>query len=102
LQVRVLPGPPHSTFADVRRDPPGRADVLTGKKDSKSATITAGLRIPGLEMTGNLLWFCFTDLAVASGFVDDWARELNSLGIAAFILDSVTQDRGLTRHEAKG
>jgi len=73
-----------------------------GKKDRKSATITAELRIPrpGNDRLPDVV--LLHGSGGASGFVDDWARELNSPGIAAFIPDGVTQDRGIGEARGEG
>src|SRR5262245_30088172 len=61
---------------------PTDQEFLTGKKDSKSATITAELRIPRPGNDRLPAVILLHGSGGVSGFVDDWARELNSLGVA--------------------
>ncbi len=69
---------------------PTDQEFLTGKKDAKPVTIIGELRIPrpGTERLPAVV------LLHGSGGVTDrediWARELNALGVATFIIDSFT------------
>jgi dienelactone hydrolase len=63
---------------------------LTDGKGGKAAMIAGELRIPTMgkdKLPAVVL--LHGGLGVA-GFVDDWARELNALGVATFVPDSVT------------
>jgi dienelactone hydrolase len=74
----------------IQSQTPTDQEFLTGKKNSTSATITAELRIPRPGNDRLPAVILLHGSGGVSGFVDDWARELNSLGAAAFILDSFT------------
>lgn len=63
---------------------------LLGEKNGKPVTIAGELRLPtqGKDKLPAVV-LLHGGLGVV-GFVDDWARELNGMGIATFIPDSVT------------
>jgi dienelactone hydrolase len=83
----------------IQSQTPTDQEFLTGKKDSKPAAIAAELRIPrpGTERLPAVI--LLHGSSGVTGLVDDWARELNSLGVAAFILDSFT-GRGIINTQA--
>lgn len=74
----------------IQTQTPTDQEFLTGKKDGKPVTITAELRIPRPGTDRLPAVVLLHGSGGVSGFVDDWARELNALGVAAFILDSFT------------
>jgi hypothetical protein len=74
----------------IQSQTPTDQEFLTGKKDAKSATIAAELRIPRPGNDRLPAVVLLHGSSGVSGFVDDWARELNSLGVAVLILDSFT------------
>jgi dienelactone hydrolase len=71
-------------------------EFLTGVKNAKTAAINGELRFP---RSANPIWFLSTEkfpaVVLIHGSagainVDRWARELNEIGVAAFIVDSFT------------
>jgi len=66
------------------------AQFLTGEMRGRQATVSGELRIPkpGSERLPAVI--LVHSSAGVGGNVDAWAREINSLGIAAFILDTFT------------
>src|SRR5262245_52280438 len=74
----------------IQSQTPTDQEFLTGKKDSKSATITAELRIPRPGNDRLPAVVLLHGSGGVSGFVDDWARELTKVGVTAVILDSFT------------
>ena len=69
---------------------PTNQEFLTGRKDSKPATITGELRIPRPGKDRLPAVVLLHSSAGMSGRVDNWAREFNALGVATFIIDSFT------------
>src|SRR5713101_47468 len=67
---------------------------LTGAKDGKPATVSGELRIPRLGTDRLPAVVLVHGSGGVSGYVDDWSQQLNSIGVATFILDSFT-GRGL-------
>jgi dienelactone hydrolase len=67
---------------------------LAGRKEGSPVTIAGELRIPTLGKDKLPAVVLLQGGAGILGFVDDWARELNGMGIATFIPDSLT-GRGL-------
>jgi dienelactone hydrolase len=63
---------------------------LTGKKEGKPVTLAGELRIPTLGKDKLPAVVLLQGGVGIMGFMDDWARELNAMGIATFIPDSVT------------
>jgi dienelactone hydrolase len=63
---------------------------LTGQKDGRPVMLAGELRIPTLGKDKLPAFVLLQGGAGIMGFVDDWARELNGMGIATFIPDSVT------------
>jgi len=70
------------------------AEFLTGKKDASPVTIAGELRFPRIKMQRFPVVILVHGSGGVSGYVDDWAHELNAMGVAVFILDSFT-GRGL-------
>jgi cephalosporin-C deacetylase-like acetyl esterase len=83
----------------IQSQTPTDQEFLTGKKDAKSATIAAELRIPRPGNDRLPAVVLLHGSSGVSGFVDDWARELNSLGVAVLILDSFT-GRGIVNTQS--
>ena len=83
----------------IQTQSPNDQEFLIGKKDLKPVTITAELRIPrrGTERLPAVV--LLHGSGGVSGFIDDWAREINTLGVATFTLDSFT-GRGLVNTAA--
>lgn len=69
---------------------PTNQEFLTGRKDTKPATISGELRIPRPGTDRLPAVVLLHGSAGMSGQVDNWARELNALGVATFIVDSFT------------
>jgi dienelactone hydrolase len=68
---------------------------LQGSKDGKPVTIAGELRFPrNNKMKQYPVVLLVHGSGGISGYVDDWAKELNKLGVAVFILDSFS-GRGL-------
>jgi dienelactone hydrolase len=65
-------------------------EFLTGRKEGKSVLIAGELRIPtrGTERLPAVT--LVHGSGGVSGYVDDWAQFLNSLGIVTFVFDSFT------------
>jgi dienelactone hydrolase len=63
---------------------------LTGEKNGKPVTIAGELRLPTAGKDKLPAVVLLHGALGAVGFVDDWARELNGMGIATFVPDSVT------------
>ena len=78
----------------IQTQSPSDQEFLIGKKELKPVTITGELRIPrrGTERLPAVV--LLHGSGGVSGFIDDWAREINTLGVATFTLDSFT-GRGL-------
>jgi dienelactone hydrolase len=74
---------------------PTDQEFLTGKKDARAATITGELRIPRAGTDRLPAVILFHGSGGISGREDGWARELGTIGVAAFIVDSFT-GRGVT------
>jgi dienelactone hydrolase len=64
------------------------AQILTGDKNGAPTTVAGELRIPKLGQERLPALILIHGSAGALINVDAWAREINSLGIAAFILDT--------------
>ena len=73
---------------------PTNQEFLTGRKDSKPATISGELRIPRPGKDRLPAVVLLHSSAGITRQVDNWAREFNALGVATFIVDSFT-DRGI-------
>lgn len=69
-------------------------EFLVGKKNGSPVTISGELRYPRTKMKRFPVVILIHGSGGVSGYVDDWAQELNNMGVAAFILDSFT-GRGL-------
>jgi len=69
-------------------------EFLLGKKNGSPVTISGELRYPRTKMKHFPVVILIHGSGGVSGYVDDWAQELNKMGVAAFILDSFT-GRGL-------
>jgi dienelactone hydrolase len=69
-------------------------EFLTGKKNASTVTIAGELRFPRQKMQRFPVVILVHGSGGVSGYVDDWAHELNAMGVAVFILDSFT-GRGL-------
>jgi len=93
---------PHTTLAQV-----GRIELhtfqsvtltdeqfLQGKKNGSEVTIAGELRFPRKKMQRFPVVMLVHGSGGVSGYVDDWAQELNAMGVAVFILDGFT-GRGL-------
>lgn len=63
---------------------------LTGQKDGKPVSLAGELRIPTPGKGRLPAVVLLHGSAGIMGFVDDWARELNGMGIATFVPDSAT------------
>lgn len=63
---------------------------LTGGKGGMTTTIAGELRIPTLGKDKLPAVVLLHGALGVVGFVDDWGRELNALGVATFVPDSVT------------
>jgi len=76
----------HQVQTQTLSDP----QYLKGEKNGKAVSISGELRLPtaGKDKLPAVV-LMHGGLGVV-GFVDDWARELNGMGIATFIPDSVT------------
>jgi len=96
---------PHTALADEEVD---RIEILTfysmtltdeqflqGRKDGSPVTVAGELRFPrNKKMEQYPVVLLVHGSGGISGYVDDWAKELNKLGVAVFILDSFS-GRGL-------
>lgn len=69
-------------------------EFLQGKQNGKPVTLSAELRLPRQKMKRYPAVVLIHGSGGISGYVDDWAQELNTLGVAVFIVDSFTA-RGL-------
>jgi dienelactone hydrolase len=78
---------------------PTDQEFLTGKKDLKPITITGELRIPRRGTDRLPAVVLLHGSGGVSGFIDDWAREINTLGVATFTVDSFT-GRGIVNTAA--
>lgn len=67
---------------------------LAGSKDGIPVTLSGELRYPRKKMKKYPAVLLVHGSGGISGYVDDWAKELNKMGIATFIMDSFT-GRGL-------
>ncbi|RDH82937.1 MAG: carboxymethylenebutenolidase [endosymbiont of Galathealinum brachiosum] len=67
---------------------------LMGKKNGNPVTISGELRYPRKIMKKYPVIVLVHGSGGVSGYVDDWAQEINKMGVAVFILDSFT-GRGL-------
>ena len=67
---------------------------LNAKRNGSEVTIAGELRFPRKKMQRYPVVMLVHGSGGISGYVDDWAQELNSMGVAVFILDSFT-GRGL-------
>jgi dienelactone hydrolase len=65
-------------------------EFLTGKKDGKPVIIAGELRIPSVGTNRLPVVVLLHGSGGVGGNVDDWAQMFNSMGIAAFIVDSFT------------
>lgn len=69
-------------------------EFLAGKKNASPVTTAGELRFPRKKMKHFPVVVLVHGSGGVSGYVDDWAQELNNMGVAVFILDSFT-GRGL-------
>jgi dienelactone hydrolase len=69
-------------------------EFLQGKQNGKPVTLSAELRLPRQKMKHYPAVVLIHGSGGISGYVDDWAQELNAMGVAVFIVDSFTA-RGL-------
>jgi len=69
-------------------------EFLQGKENGKPVTLSAELRLPRQNMERYPAVVLIHGSGGISGYVDDWAQELNAMGVAVFIVDSFTA-RGL-------
>jgi dienelactone hydrolase len=69
--------------------------ILTGSKEGKPVTLAGELRIPRPGTDRLPAVILVHGSGGISGSVDEWSRQLNSMGVATFILDSFT-GRGIT------
>jgi len=69
-------------------------EFLQGKENGKPVTLSAELRLPRQKMTSYPAVVLIHGSGGISGYVDDWAQELNAMGVAVYIVDSFTA-RGL-------
>jgi dienelactone hydrolase len=65
-------------------------EFLTGKKDGKPVLIAGELRIPRAGTDRLPVVVLLHGSGGVGGNVDEWAQMLNSMGVAAFIVDSFT------------
>jgi dienelactone hydrolase len=70
------------------------AEILTGTSARRPVVLTAALRLPAPGLSTMPAVVLMHGSGGASGYVDDWARSLNCLGVATFLVDSFT-GRGL-------
>lgn len=70
-------------------------EFLGGKKDGTPVTISGELRIPTPGTDRLPAVVLVHGSGGVGGYVDDWARKFNAMGVATFVLDSYTP-RGLT------
>jgi dienelactone hydrolase len=66
------------------------AQFLTGSRAGVPVTLTAALRMPTPGFSRMPAVVLLHGSGGASGYVDDWARALNCLGIATLLVDSFT------------
>lgn len=91
-----------SVFADVGRIElyPIESKTLTdqeflaGEKEGRPVTISGELRYPRKKLKKYPVVMLVHGSGGVSGYIDDWAQEINKLGVAVFVLDSFT-GRGL-------
>lgn len=67
---------------------------LQGKKNGNPVTLAGELRYPRKRMKTYPAVILVHGSGGVSGYIDDWAKELNKIGVATFIIDSFT-NRGL-------
>lgn len=67
---------------------------LQGIKDGTPVTLAGELRFPRKKMKHYPVVLLVHGSGGVSGYIDDWAKELNQMGTAVFIMDSFT-GRGL-------
>ena len=71
-------------------------EFLQGSKSGPTVTLAGELRLPRQKMQQYPAVLLIHGSGGVSGYVDDWAKHLNSMGVATFIVDSFT-GRGLTK-----
>lgn len=69
-------------------------EFLLNKKNGSPVTISGELRYPRKKMKKYPVVVLVHGSGGVSGYIDDWAQEINKMGVAVFILDSFT-GRGL-------
>lgn len=69
-------------------------EFLMGKKNGSPVTISGELRYPRKKMEKYPVVVLVHGSGGVSGYIDDWAQEINKMGAAVFLLDSFT-GRGL-------
>jgi dienelactone hydrolase len=84
--VRVARAELHQVAAATRTD----NQYLTGERNGAAVTIAGELRLPTQGKDKLPAVVLLHGALGVVGFVDDWARELNGMGIATFMPDSVT------------
>ncbi|HMA29772.1 MAG TPA: dienelactone hydrolase family protein [Thermoanaerobaculia bacterium] len=65
-------------------------EFLTGRKEGKPVTLAGELRLPRLGNDRLPLVILLHLSGGISGSVTDWEQELNSMGVATFVIDSFT------------
>lgn len=74
-------------FSVFYPDGPG---ILSGRKNGKQVTIAGELRIPTPGDDRLPAVVLLHGSGGVSGYVADWARELNATGLATFLIDGFT------------
>lgn len=69
-------------------------EFLQGAKTGPSVTLTGELRLPRQKSKQYPAVLLLHGSGGISGYIDDWAKEINAMGVATFIIDSFTA-RGL-------
>ncbi len=70
-------------------------EFLSGRHDGKPITLAGELRLPRLGPDRLSAVVLLHGSGGISGYVTDWAQDLNALGVATFVIDSFTA-RGIT------
>lgn len=65
-------------------------EFLTGRKEGKPVTIAGELRLPRGGTDRVPVVVLLHGSGGISGYVSDWEQELNSIGVATFVIDSFT------------
>ena len=72
----------------------GDQEFLQGVKTGPKVTLTGELRLPRQKSKQYPAVLLIHGSGGISGYIDDWAKEINAMGVATFIVDSFTA-RGL-------